>query len=143
MDGFDQKIIVALRQNARQSVSAIAEQVNLSRSAVSERIKRMEEQGDILGYQVLTPSGTDTSNAVKAYFEIRQRGYQCSSIAEVLLQHPEVKHCHGTSGEVDLLVYLELPHMQRLHDIRHDLDSQLPDSVKVTTHIVMQEWQGA
>ena len=49
MDSFDQKIIAALRENARQSSSAIAEQVNLSRPAVSERIKRMEEQGEILG----------------------------------------------------------------------------------------------
>ena len=140
MDGFDQKIIAALRQNARQSVSSIAEQVNLSCSAVSERIKRMEEQGDILGYQVLTAPQADLANQVRAYFEIRQRGYQCKAIAELLLQLPEVRHCHGTSGEVDLLVYLEVPNMQRLHEIRHDIDRQLPENVKVTTHIVMQEW---
>lgn len=140
MDGFDQKIIDALRQNARQSVSAIAEQVNLSRSAVSERIKRMEEQGDILGYQVLTPASSDSSNTVKAYFEIVQQGYKCEEIAGLLMKNPEVKHCHGTSGEVDLLVYLEVPNMQRLHDIRHDLDVRLPTNVKVTTHIIMREW---
>ncbi len=140
MDGFDQKIIAALRANARQSVSRIAEQVNLSRSAVSERIRRLEEQGEILGYQVLLAPQTDSRHPVKAYFEITQRGYQCETIAALLLQLPEVKHCHGTSGEVDLLVYLEVAHMQRLHEIRHTIDRQLPENVRVTTHIVMQEW---
>ena len=51
-DKFDQLIIKALQQDARQPVSAIAEQVNLSRSAVSERLKRLEQSGEIVGYQV-------------------------------------------------------------------------------------------
>ncbi len=56
MDKFDQAIINLLRQNARQSVSFIAEQVNLSRSAVSDRIKKLEQTGIIRGYQVLYQS---------------------------------------------------------------------------------------
>ncbi len=141
MDGFDRKIIALLRENARQSVSSIAEKVSLSRSAVSERIKRMEEQGDILGYQVVTAPEQNVTSYVKAYFEIQQRGYQCEALVALLMSFPEITHCHGTSGEVDLLAYLEAPNMQRLHDIRYDLDNLLPENVKVTTHIVMQEWR--
>ena len=57
MDGFDKKILEQLQLNARQSVSVIAESVSLSRSAVSERIKRMEDSGEILGYQVVCKAG--------------------------------------------------------------------------------------
>jgi DNA-binding Lrp family transcriptional regulator len=141
MDRFDQRILAALRRNARQSVSAIAEQVNLSRSAVSERIKRMEEQGEIRGYQVLTAEETQNPNLVKAYFEILQQGYKCEEISPLLLKYPEVKYCHGISGKVDLLVYLEVENMQRLHDIRHELDLDLPPNIKITTHIIMREWR--
>ena len=42
MDKFDQAIIAQLKINARKSVSAIADAVNLSRSAVTERIKKLE-----------------------------------------------------------------------------------------------------
>lgn len=139
MDTFDQKILAALQKNARQSVSSIAQQVNLSRSAVSERIKRMEESGEILGYEVIT-APHNTQHQVRAYFEVRQKGYQCAAIAKALLELPEVKYCHGTSGELDIIAYLELPHMQRLHEIRTQLDQQFSDTVKVVTHIVMQEW---
>lgn len=69
MDKFDQLIIQALLQDARQSVSAIAEQVCLSRSAVAERLKRLEANGDIRGYQVLLRRSA--SQPVAAYFEIQ------------------------------------------------------------------------
>ena len=40
MDKFDRQIITLLRQDARTSVSQIAREVNLSRSAVGERIRQ-------------------------------------------------------------------------------------------------------
>jgi len=60
---------------------------------------------------------------------------------QFLLQYPEVKYCHGISGEVDLLVYLEFASMQRLHDILEEVDEELPSGVKIVTHVVMQEWE--
>jgi Lrp/AsnC family transcriptional regulator, leucine-responsive regulatory protein len=141
MDSFDQKIIAALRENARQSISAIAEQVSLSRPAVSERIKRLEEQGEIIGYQVVTAKQAETGSKLKAYFEIKQGGYKCRPLVQFVMQYPEVKHCHGISGEVDLLVYLEFSDMQRLHDILAEIDEELPKNAKIVTHMVMQEWE--
>lgn len=50
MDKFDHKIIDILRHNARLSVTEIAEKVNLSRSAVTARIRKLENDKVILGY---------------------------------------------------------------------------------------------
>lgn len=138
MDAFDKKILSALHNNARQSVSAIAEQVSLSRSAVSERIRRMEENGDILGYRVLCKS--EATPSVKAYFEIRHGGYHCESIAEAALKIDGIKLCHGISGDLDLLLFAEAESMIQLHQIRSELDI-IPNVGKVTTHIVMNEWR--
>lgn len=139
MDNFDKKILIALKENARQSISAIAEQVNLSRSAVTERIKRMEDKGEILGYQVITPSIGD-SQPIKSYLEIRHSQLQCDSVARVIKEYKEVKLCHGTSGESDIFAYLEASSMQRMQEIRQELEERLPTNIKVVTHIVMQEW---
>ncbi|MGL5025215.1 MAG: Lrp/AsnC family transcriptional regulator, partial [Shewanella oncorhynchi] len=78
MDKFDTAIIHSLRQDARQSVSNIAEQVNLSRSAVAERIKKLEQTGVIRGYQVLLSESQ--KEGVSAYFEIQ---HQCPRCADV------------------------------------------------------------
>lgn len=57
MDKFDRQILALLRSDARTSVSHIAREVNLSRSAVSERIRQLETSGVIRGYhaQVAVP----------------------------------------------------------------------------------------
>lgn len=54
LDHIDQQILNLLSQNARISYQAIAEQVGLSRTAVTKRIQTMEESGIIKGYKVIT-----------------------------------------------------------------------------------------
>ena len=51
IDHIDRQIIGELITNARAPVVAIAEAVALSRSATSERIKRLEQAGWITGYR--------------------------------------------------------------------------------------------
>ncbi|MCL1075695.1 Lrp/AsnC family transcriptional regulator [Shewanella dokdonensis] len=137
MDKFDQAIITALRQNARKSVSAIADEVSLSRSAVSERLKKLEQNGVIRGYQVLLSESQ--KEGVSAYFEIQHQHRTCADIAHLFQAVPEVVTCHGISGEMDLLVYVKTPSMQRLHEIHEAIESH-PAICKIKTHVVMSEW---
>lgn len=137
MDKFDQAIIAHLKINARQSVSAIADAVNLSRSAVTERIKKLERNGQIRGYQVLLSESQKAG--VSAYFEIQHKCARCSNIVKVFQVIPEVLTCHGITGDMDLLVFVQTDSMQRLHEIREYLDAE-PDIVKIKTHVVMSEW---
>lgn len=137
MDKFDQAIIAALRQNARMSVSAIAERINLSRSAVSERLKKLEQTQVIRGYQVLTSEAE--KEAVSAYFEVQHREKSCAQLIEFLRAIPEINTCHGISGEMDLLIFVSVPTMQRLHKVREAIDAH-PAICKIKTHVVMSEW---
>lgn len=50
MDTTDLKILTYLQKNGRASIKEISGQVNLSSPAVTERIKRLEENGVIEGY---------------------------------------------------------------------------------------------
>ena len=137
LDKFDRAIITELKINARKSVSAIAELVSLSRSAVTERIKKLESQGYIRGYQVLLSESQKA--AVCAYFEIQHKCNRCSDIVSVFQVIPEVITCHGITGDMDLLVLVKTDSMQRLHEIRESLDAR-EDIVKIKTHVVMSEW---
>ena len=53
MDDTDKKILRCLRENARMSASAMGQRVNLSVSAVIERIRKMENSGIIRQYTTL------------------------------------------------------------------------------------------
>ena len=137
MDKFDQAIIAELRNNARASISYIAEQVNLSRSSVSERIKKLENNGVIRGYQVILSESQH--EGVSVYFEIQHQCGRCSEIVPLFINIPEVITCNGISGDMDLLVYVNARSMQRVHEIREYLDNQA-DIVKIKTHVVMSKW---
>nr|WP_276313097.1 Lrp/AsnC family transcriptional regulator [Shewanella zhuhaiensis] len=137
VDKFDKAIVQALREDARQSVSAIAERVNLSRSAVSDRIKKLESTGVIRGYQVLLSESQ--KEGVSAYFEIQHKCPRCADVVHVFQAIPEVLTCHGISGDMDLLVYVHTPSMRRLHEIREYIDTHT-EIVKIKTHVVMSEW---
>jgi len=137
LDKFDDAIIAELRINARESISNIAQRVNLSRSAVSERIKKLEHSGTIRGYQVLLSESQ--KEGVSVYFEIQHKRAKCSDVIPLFHQIPEVVTCNGITGDMDLLVYVKADSMKRIHEIRELLDRD-DYIVKIKTHVVMSEW---
>lgn len=54
MDAKDDKILGLLRANARSSFSELGRRVQLSTNAVAARVRRMEQEGTIVGYTVQT-----------------------------------------------------------------------------------------
>lgn len=51
IDRKDRLIIKALQQDARQSLAALGRRIGLSQPAISERVKKLEEENVITGYQ--------------------------------------------------------------------------------------------
>lgn len=56
MDSQDEKILGLLQENARRSFSELGRMVGLSTNATAARVRRLEAEGIILGYTVLTGS---------------------------------------------------------------------------------------
>src|SRR5258705_8248672 len=52
LDATDRKILRILAQDGRASYQAVADEIGLSRPAIMERVKRLEESGYIQGYRV-------------------------------------------------------------------------------------------
>lgn len=137
VDKFDRQILTLLRSDARTSVSQIAREINLSRSAVSERIRYLEESGVIRGYhaQVAVPGEV----RVRAYLELFYQNARCQDYVERMREYPEIRHCSGISGETDMLVLVEAPSMARLSEVRAAIEA-FPQMQRVKTHVVVQDW---
>ena len=54
LDQIDRQLLTLLQQDARLSITDMAEQVNLSPTPCARRIKQLEEQGVITGYHAHT-----------------------------------------------------------------------------------------
>lgn len=137
MDTFDQQILALLRADARLPVSQIARKINLSRSAVSERVRQLERSGVISGYhaQVAVPGEA----AIKVYLELFYSGGRCEHYVELMRVFPEVRRCSGISGETDMLVYIEAASMQRFSEVRGEIEN-FPGMQKVKTHMMVKDW---
>ncbi|GAB3239391.1 Lrp/AsnC family transcriptional regulator [Pseudaeromonas pectinilytica] len=136
LDKYDQKIMALLQDDGRMSISQLAREVSLSRSAVTERLKRLEEQHIISGYHARL--GTAQQPPIRAYFELFYQVARCEQYAEQLRLLPEVQLCHSISGQTDMLVYVEVADMARLESLRREIEN-LPNITMVKTHMVLSE----
>lgn len=134
LDRYDQKILTLLVKDARLSVSDISRQVNLSRSAVSERIKRMEEEGQITGYHAHI--NVAKHEGVAAYIELAFQPLSCELVTPLVEAIPEVKLAHSVSGDVDMIMFVQASSMDRLCAIREEIE-KWPNLHRVMTHMCL------
>lgn len=113
MDETDQKLISLLRQDARLTVAALASKLWVSRGTVTNRIRRLEDDGIIVGYTVrLRPDVQH--NTIKAWMSIAVDGNQTRAVIASLLGEPGVATLHDTNGRWDLLAELRAETLQEL-----------------------------
>lgn len=113
MDETDHKLMSLLRQDARLTVAALAAKLKVSRGTVTNRIRRLEDDGVIVGYTVrLRPDVQH--NAIKAWMSIAVDGNQTRAVIASLLGEPGVATLHDTNGRWDLLAELRAETLQEL-----------------------------
>ena len=98
IDEKDNRIVLMLRENARLSYSEIGEAVGLSRVAVKNRVKALEEHGIIKGYHAdIDPLATPEMLPFIAEFQTDAPSFQ--DITEKLKNDSRViTLCETTSG---------------------------------------------
>ena len=116
MDEIDQKLMSLLRQDARLTVAALATKLQVSRGTVTNRIRRLEDDGVIVGYTVrLRPDVQH--NEIKAWMSIAVDGNQTRAVIASLLGEPGVATLHDTNGRWDLLAELRAQTLQDLASV--------------------------
>ncbi|GAA2535727.1 Lrp/AsnC family transcriptional regulator [Microbacterium mitrae] len=103
MDALDHAILDVLRADARTSVNVIAQQVHISRANAYARIKRMTDDGVILGYRVVTdPVSAGFRSSAYVSMSVDQRRWQ--EIRAALDALPEIEHVALVGGDFDVMV---------------------------------------
>lgn len=117
LDSTDRRILGELCRNARISHAELAERVHLSRNAIRQRIERLERDGVIRGYTVITQLGSDArpvSGMIFVYRHDRMRG---ADVIKAVRRIPEVVTCDILSGDFDLVVRVETSDADRIRSI--------------------------
>lgn len=135
LDAVDRKLIALLQDNARLSTVALAKAVGLSRSAVQERLQRLEAAGVIAQYTVRLGSGGDP---LQAWLLLRYAdGFSCDDVMPPLSALPQVQRVYSVAGEIDLMVLVRTDTPGQLADLREAI-AMLKGVDDVTTLAVLR-----
>ncbi|UWU25916.1 Lrp/AsnC family transcriptional regulator (plasmid) [Rhizobium sp. CB3060] len=118
LDRIDELLLAELKANARASHADLSAKVNLSRNAVRVRIERLERDGFIKGYTIITGDGDVGQNLTTAlmfvYRHDRMRG---GDVLHAMRKIPEVVACDVMTGDFDLVVRVESDKADRIRQI--------------------------
>jgi len=102
LDDIDRTLIRLLRANGRLSQEQLAREVHLSRPAVHERIRRLEEEGVIRGYKAVL-DWSALGMPVVAFVWVRTGKGPCGVTSQAIMQLQSstaiVEECHRVAGE--------------------------------------------
>ena len=116
MNKMDNILLNFLKQNARASISSIAAELNLTRTTVRTKINKLINNGEILGFTIITKSDVQSS-PVRGLVMIQIEGTGTHLIQKKLVTLQQVKAVHTTNGKWDIIVDLGTQSLDELDDI--------------------------
>ena len=124
IDKFDRKIIEILTDNARISITELSSIVNLSRNAVSHRIRKLETIGVIKGYTTILNNELDDEKSVVASIMVyRKDRMRNNEVIDYANKISEVQSCYIVSGKYDIFLLIKAPSQERIHEIWTDISN--------------------
>ena len=136
LDSVDKKILSILKNNARNSVSNIAEEINLSIPATSDRIKKMEDMDIIVGYKtVINPQkvGLDLLALITI---ISESSADYEKIITYANQADEIVECFATTGRGSHILIVQTKDSQSLEQLLRTIQSW-PNVMRTETQIIL------
>ena len=138
IDATDRAMLLALKQDGRISLRALAEELQISRANAYARFNRLVESGVIRGFHA------DVDNAAldlhtSAYVEVSMEQNAWRSVRSALAELPAVQHVALLGGAFDALVLLRTQDNASLRDIILDQLQQIPGITNTRTLLIFEE----
>ena len=117
VDNLDLALLRALTADARQSLRALARQVQMSAPAVGDRVARLERAGVIRGYRA-DIDWAALGYPVNVFLAVTAGpGMDLSDIIRAMREFPEVEEMTVVTGSLDLLVRLRVRDHTHLREL--------------------------
>jgi Lrp/AsnC family leucine-responsive transcriptional regulator len=115
----------------------VARDAGLSRTAIQERMARLERAGVILGYTVRLAERPKPP-VTRALLSLRIRTRPCASVLDRFRNWPEILACYSLAGPVDAMLLVETDSAQELSRLVDRL-SAVPGVGEIETAPILAE----
>ena len=140
IDLFDRKIIDALREDGRMTVTDLAARVGLSKSPCQVRLRRLIDRGYILGFRaVVDPVKLGLDHV--AFTEVKLSDTREAALEEfrrAVLRIREVEECHMIASSFDYLLKVRTTDIRRYREVLGERISSLPHVASTSTFVAME-----
>lgn len=115
-DATDWRILEALQRDGRASYAELARAVSMSASAVTERVRRLEEAGVIQGYSaVVDPERLGLP--ILAFVRLRYPNGNYKPFHDLVDATPEILEAHHVTGEDCFMIKVTARSMRHLEEV--------------------------
>lgn len=140
MDAFDRKIVAVLAEEARISVTDLAQRVGLSKTPCQVRMRRLIDTGVITGFHAaLDPAKMGLDHV--AFTEVKLSDTREGALGEfnaAVRRIPEVEECHMIASSFDYLLKVRTADIRRYRFVLGEKISSLPHVASTSTFVAME-----
>jgi Lrp/AsnC family leucine-responsive transcriptional regulator len=146
LDEIDQSILKELESDGRLSIVDLAQRVNLTNTPCSERVKRLERDGYILGFRALV----DKARLGMGHLTIVQVSLAASATENSLALFnkavraiDEVELCLMIAGSFDYLLLVRTRDIAHFREVLEEKTNKLPGILQTNSFAVMENVKDA
>jgi Lrp/AsnC family transcriptional regulator, leucine-responsive regulatory protein len=118
LDSIDKKLINLLQKDSKQTTKQLSLQLNLSVTAVYERVKKLEKEDVIKQYvAVINKNKIEKSFLVFCHIKLIQHAKEyVTNFEKEVIKLPEVAECFHVSGDYDYILKIFVKDMETYRD---------------------------
>lgn len=140
LDRFDLLILTELVVNGRLPITELAQKVGLSKSPCQVRVKRLQNEGFILGFRaILDPAKLGQEHVAFAEVKLNDTTEKAlNAFNDAVMKVPEIEQCHMIAGSFDYLLKIRTSDIRAYRKVIGETISSLPFVRNTSTHVSMQ-----
>ena len=138
------KILQLLENDCRLTAAELASKTGRDPDEIKQTIRKLENDGVILGYKALIDWDKTDREYVSAVIELKiapQRDRGFDKIAEKIINYPEVQSVHLMSGGYDLMLIIEGKTMKEVAFFVAYKLATMESVVSTATHFVLKKYK--
>lgn len=140
MDATDYAILEILKEDGRCSYSDIAEQVNLSRVAVRERITGMKKNGIIHGFTVVIDAKA-YQRLASVFMDVEVEPNKLDLVARELADKEEIAIVSQHTGITGLHVHAYIDSVDRLSQFLEEHIYSINGVKSIQSHLLIRQYK--
>jgi len=140
LDSFDTQIIDILSKQGRLPVTELARRIGISKSPCQVRLKRLQEEGYIVGFRAVVNHAKLKKEHV-AFAEVRlsdTREEALGAFNAAVENVAEIEQCHLIAGSFDYLLKVRTSDISSYRKVLAESISRLPHIASTSTYVSMQ-----